>query len=291
MPNLRFAVIGGDLRQVYLANYLFTKGHTVIVYGLSHPQLLKGCIQAVNVQQLIAPNTHVVLPLPVTKDGVHLFITQTEQTFSIEQLKELITISNPIYCGVMPKELSAFCEYRHIPYYDLMADSAVAIRNGIATAEGAIAHAVFESNATLHQSNALVVGFGRCGKVLAHKLAGLDAHVTISARKPCELALAESYGYKAIHANRLKRNIGRFPFIFNTVPAPILTSDLLSKLSSNTVIIDIASVPGGTDFNYAKKHNICAKLCLGIPGKTAPKTSGEILAEAILNHSFSGGNS
>lgn len=288
MPNLRFAVIGGDLRQVYLANYLFTKGHTVIVFGLQHPQLLSGCIQAVNVQQLIAPNTHVVLPLPVTKDGVNLFISQTEQTFPIEQLKSLLTSSNPVYCGVMPKELSAFCEYLHIQYYDLMADSAVAIKNGIATAEGAIANAILESNSTLHKANALVIGFGRCGKVLAHKLAGLDAQVTVAARKPCDLALADSYGYKTVHTNRLKRNIGRFTFIFNTVPAPILTSDLLSKLVPGSVIIDIASVPGGTDFSYAKKHNINAKLCLGIPGKTAPKTSGEILAEAILNHSFSG---
>lgn len=285
MSNMRFAVIGGDLRQVHLANYLFKKGHTVIVYGIHHPQLLKGCIQAVNVQQLIVPDTHVVLPLPVTKDGTSLFI-QSDESFLIEQLKELLTMSNPIYCGVMPKELAAFCEYRHIPYYDLMADSAVAIRNGIATAEGAIAHAIFESTSTLHKSNTLVIGYGRCGKVLAHKLAGLGAYVSIAARKQCDMALAESYGYRAISTSRLKRNINRFTFIFNTVPAPVLTSDLLSKVSTDAVIIDIASVPGGTDFNYAKKHNICAKLCLGIPGKTAPKASGEILAEAILNHSF-----
>ncbi len=286
MSNLRFAVIGGDLRQVYLANYLFKKGHTVIVYGLQHPQLVKGCIPAVTIQQLISPGTHIVLPLPVTKDGVSLFISQTDQTFTIEQLKDLITTSNPIYCGVMPKELAAFCEYRHIPYYDLMADSAVAIRNGIATAEGAIAHAIFESTSNLHKSQTLVIGYGRCGKVLAHKLAGLQAYVSVAARKPCDLALAESYGFRPIPMNRLKRNISRFSFIFNTVPAPILTSDLLSKLPPNAVIIDIASVPGGTDFNYAKKHNLCARLCLGIPGKTAPKTSGEILAEAILNNSL-----
>lgn len=284
MPNLRFAVIGGDLRQVYLANYLLKKGHTVIVYGLRHPQLLSGCIPAVDIQQLISAGTQVVLPLPVTKDGVTLFISQTEQTFTIDQLKEHINATNPIYCGVMPKELAAFCEYRHIPYYDLMADGAVAIRNGIATAEGAIAHAVFESVSTLHQSPCLVVGYGRCGKVLAHKLAGIGACVSIAARKPHDLALAESYGYHAIPVSRLKRAIGKYSYIFNTVPAPVLTSDLLSKVNNRTVIIDIASVPGGTDFNYAKKHGICAKLCLGIPGKTAPQTSGEILAEAILSN-------
>lgn len=284
MPNQRFAVIGGDLRQVYLANYLLKKGHTVIVYGLRHPQLLDGCIQAADIQQLITVHTHIILPLPVTKDGITLFISQTDQTCTIEQLKEHINSTNPIYCGVMPGELAAYCEYRHIPYYDLMADCAVAIRNGIATAEGAIAHAVFESSCTLHGSHCLVVGFGKCGKVLAHKLAGFDARVSIAARKPCDLALAESYGYGTVPMSRLKRNICKFSFIFNTVPAPILTSELLSRLNPRTVIIDIASVPGGTDFNYAKKNNICARLCPGIPGKTAPRTSGEILAEAILSN-------
>lgn len=287
MPNQRFAVIGGDLRQVYLAASLFKKGHTVIVYGLKHPHLPKGCIQAASIQQLIVPDTNVVLPLPVTKDGTHLFINDSECRFSIEELLEIITPSTPLFGGVMPQELTTCCEYRNIPYYDLMADSAVAIRNGIATAEGAIAHAVFESSSTLHQSNALVIGYGRCGKVLASKLSGLKAKVHVAARKPCDLALAESYGYGIVPMNRLKRNISRFSFIFNTVPAPILTSDLLARLQPDAVIIDIASVPGGTDFTYAKKRNICAKLCLGIPGKTAPKTSGEILAEAILNHSFS----
>lgn len=284
MPNIRYAVIGGDSRQVYLANYLLKKGHTVIVYGMRHPQLLKGCIPAATPSQLITPNTHIILPLPVTKDGVHLFIPTEEETFTIEELKCLLTSSNLIFGGVIPKELASFCEYRKIPCYDLMQDSAVAVRNGIATAEGAIAHAIFESSSTLHQSRALVVGYGRCGKVLAHKLAGLGTYVSVAARTPFDLALAESYGFGAIPMNRLKRNIGRFSFIFNTVPAPILTSDLLCKLQSDTIIIDIASVPGGTDFNYAKKHNLCAKLCLGIPGKTAPRSSGEILAEAILNY-------
>lgn len=287
MSNQRFAVIGGDLRQVYLAAGLYKKGHTVIVYGLKHPHLPKGCIQTSSIEQLIAPDTNIILPLPVTKDGSHLFIQNSELKFSLEQLKDVILPSTPIFGGVMPKDLITYCEYRNIPYYDLMADSAVAIRNGIATAEGAIAHAIFESSSTLHQSNVLVIGYGRCGKVLANKLSGLKANVHVAARKPCDLALAESYGYGIVPMNRLKRNIGRFSFIFNTVPAPILTSNILTRVLPDAIIIDIASVPGGTDFAYAKKHNICAKLCLGIPGKTAPKTSGEILAEAILNHSFS----
>lgn len=286
MPNTKFAVIGGDLRQVYLANYLLKKGHSVTVYGIRHPQLFKGCVCIPCFDNMISPGTHIVLPLPVTRDGEHIFINDSEQSLTIEELKSNLTHTNPISCGVMPKELASFCKYHHIPFYDLMQDPAVATKNGIATAEGAIAHAVFESSTTLHNNPCLVLGFGRCGKLLAHKLAGFGAAVSVVARSPMDLALAESLGYGAIPIKRLKRQIGKYLFIFNTIPAPVLTGDLLIKLSTDATIIDIASVPGGTDFNFAKKHNICARLCLGIPGKTAPKASGEILAEAILEHSF-----
>lgn len=284
MANYRFIVIGGDLRQVYLANYLCAKGHSVITYGINHSQLSKSCIPASAFAQLIAPNTHVVLPLPVTKDGTNLFINDTEHPVSLEEVKECVTPENTVFGGVIPKALSADFKYRGIPFYDLMADSAVAIRNGIATAEGAIAHAVLDSCITLHHAPVLVLGYGRCGKILADKLKGMSAAVSICARNSSDLALGESLGFGIVPFSQLKRHLKKYKFIFNTIPAPVLTSSCLDKIKSDAVIIDIASVPGGTDFNYAKKKGINAKLYLGIPGKTAACTSGHILAEAILCH-------
>lgn len=283
MTPFKFLVIGGDSRQVHLANYLCQKGHSVITYGIKNTALSAECMQAGSFFKLVHPNMQVVLPLPVTKDGTNLFITGNDKPVSIEDLKNELTCCNIVFGGVIPKNLAADLNYSNISYYDLMDDSAVAIRNGIATAEGAIAHAIFESNVTLHNSKALVLGYGRCGKVLCDKLKGIGANVTICTRNPIDLALGESLGLNTIQFSKLKRNIGKFNFIFNTIPAPILTTDYLNKITPKAVIIDIASVPGGTDFNYAKKKGINAKLCLGIPGKTAACSSGEILAEAILN--------
>ncbi len=283
MATLKFLVIGGDLRQVHLANYLCRKGHSVITYGIENSALSCNCMQASTFASLVHPDMHIVLPLPVTKDGTNLFITGNEIPVTIEEFKDELQPSNTVFGGVIPKTLGADLKYLNIPFYDLMADSAVAIRNGIATAEGAIAHAIFESNITLHGSKALVLGYGRCGKVLCDKLKGIGAAVTICTRNNIDLALAESLGYSILPFSKLKRHVGKYKFIFNTIPAPVLTSDYLNKISEKTVIIDIASVPGGTDFNYAKKKGINAKLCLGIPGKTAACSSGEILAEAILN--------
>jgi dipicolinate synthase subunit A len=49
----------------------------------------------------------------------------------------------------------------------------------------------------------------------------------------------------------------------------------------HTLIIDLASKPGGTDFRYAEKRGIKALLAPSLPGIVAPKTAGQILANAL----------
>jgi dipicolinate synthase subunit A len=49
----------------------------------------------------------------------------------------------------------------------------------------------------------------------------------------------------------------------------------------HTLIIDLASKPGGTDFRYAEKRGIKALLAPGLPGIVAPKTAGQIVANVM----------
>jgi dipicolinate synthase subunit A len=74
----------------------------------------------------------------------------------------------------------------------------------------------------------------------------------------------------------------KYSYIFNTVPALILTENLLDGFSDNVMIFDIASAPGGTDFAYCRQRGIYAVNSLGIPGKEYPREAGEIIARAIL---------
>ena len=73
-----------------------------------------------------------------------------------------------------------------------------------------------------------------------------------------------------------------FDVIVNTIPAEILPNYLLDKTNA-ALIIDIASGPFGFDLEYAKTINEKSALLLGIPGKNASKTAGEILGEYV-NH-------
>ncbi|HPU63540.1 MAG TPA: NAD(P)-dependent oxidoreductase, partial [Mobilitalea sp.] len=180
-----------------------------------------------------------------------------------------------------PKEIRVICEEKGVFCYDLMDSDKVAIMNAIATAEGTIMEAIRSSNINLHKSNCLVLGYGRCGKVLAAKLKGLDANVTVAARNEDDLAYAYASGFSAVHIKDIKSLLPSFHFIFNTIPALILDQECLKNVSKDVVIIDIASAPGGVDFEYALNHGINAKLCLGIPGKVSPKTSADILVNEI----------
>lgn len=53
-------------------------------------------------------------------------------------------------------------------------------------------------------------------------------------------------------------------------------------MKRDTLIIDLASRPGGTDFDYAKEHGVNAIHALGLPGKVAPKTAGQVMADVLV---------
>ena len=71
--------------------------------------------------------------------------------------------------------------------------------------------------------------------------------------------------------------------MFNTVPTMIFDKALLMNTDSNTLIIDLASLPGGVDFETAQKFGTDAVRALSLPGKCAPKTAGEIIKTTVFN--------
>lgn len=64
----------------------------------------------------------------------------------------------------------------------------------------------------------------------------------------------------------------------NTVPARVMTEEQVERLNQDCVIIELASLPGG--FPEGEKGRVI--MAQALPGKTAPRTAGENLAEAVL---------
>lgn len=269
-----FFVLGGDVRQFYLAEKLKAKGENVEVYFKSDSNF--------SLKETLEKSDIIICPIPFTKDKENIFFTQGIEALSIEKFLSYVTSRHTIWGGNIPKYIKSQLEKRNIKYFDFMESEEISVKNAVATAEGTIAEGIRLSTKNLHNSKCLVLGYGRCGKVLAQKLKALDAHVTVGGRSDERLANAFAFGLETVNLKNLESIINKFDFIFNTVPELIVGKNLIDLMKKDVLVIDISSAPGGVDFDYCKTLGINANLCLGLPGKFSPETSANILFDAII---------
>lgn len=280
-PQLNLGIFGGDLRQVYLAEAFLKKGYHVFTYRTAAPVVHDNCIELYTLKELFDQCNVVIGPIPLTKDLVSVASANTPD-LNVSSFSRLLTKDHTLIGGIIPTQIADDCATRGIPFFDYMKDEKITILNAIATAEGTIMEAIRGSDINLHGSTCLVLGFGRCAKVLAGKLKAMDAKVIIAARSEDALAFAEATGYQTTTLINMKKILPSCQFIFNTIPALILDKTNLPCVDPKVIIIDIASQPGGVDYEYALKHNLNARLCLGIPGKVSPRSSADILFTGIV---------
>ena len=276
------AVIGGDLRQITLAKMMAADGYNVTVYGFTENIVMENIFQTDDIK-LALDNEIIILPVPVTFDGLYINTPYSENKITIKRLVSHINPLSLVFGGRISKELSDELSRKGVKHRDYMTRDELAIKNAIPTAEGAIAIAMNETSITIHNSKCLVLGYGKVGKILAKSLSALGAKTHITARKYADLALIEGHGYIPMSLNEAKNRLHDFDIIFNTVPALILNSTDLSKVSPDTLIIDLASKPGGVDFEKAKELGIKVIWALSLPGQVAPVTAGIIIKDTIYN--------
>lgn len=247
-----------DGRQMYMAQILKKKGYSVKVWR-------EGEKDTGNAQV-------VILPVPVRKVKDFSWLLQCLRNYG-----DTIEIC---LGGVFPQELVEVLQQHEIAWEDVLKNPNVARKNAIATAEGTLAELSQLMPVNIEGANVIVMGFGNCAKPIAEKLYCMGAEVSVVARNEKALSLAHYFGFMDYPMD------AEIPFsdadaVINTIPALVLTKKEIDCMRPETVILDIASAPGGCDFAYCKKRGIACKLALGLPGIYSPKTSGEILLEAM----------
>ncbi len=276
-----FGIIGGDKRQIALAESISEDGYNVYVAGFEKINFYNGIIKA-TVNDVILNSDYIILPLPVTKDYITLNAPFSETKIILnDQIAEKMK-GKKVYCGMASKLYQTSEIWEEIELYDYFEREEYMVKNAVPTAEGAIEIAMREYYGTINGSKCLVAGFGRIGKVLSSMLEGLGAKVTVSARKPKDLAWIESLGYQAVKTSKISETKG-YDLIFNTIPAMTFDAHTLALSAEDSLIIDLASVPGGVDFEAAQRMGIKSIQALSLPGKVAPKAAGEITKFTIYN--------
>lgn len=280
-----FAVVGGDLRIIKLAKILAKEGNMVYTYGLEKAEELKEIKNIIFCEKLIeaVKMVQVVIgPIPFSSDGININMPFSDGKLSIREFMHNLN-AKILIAGTIAPDVYELANDEYIEIVDIMKREELAVLNTIATAEGAIEIAIANTNKILHGSNVLVLGFGRIGKVLARKLAGLSTKVTCAARKEEDLAWIKAYGHKGININQIDKNLSEFDVIINTVPQMILTAEKLEYVKQECLLIDLASNPGGIDKKVAKEKGLQLIWALALPGKVAPTTTAEFIKDTIYN--------
>ena len=164
---------------------------------------------------------------------------------------------------------------------DFLSRDDFAILNAIPTVEGALELALREMPVTLHGAQALVIGYGRIGKLLCRHLSGLGAIVACAARRDPHFAWMKALGVRPLHTLRLDGALGGFDVIFNTVPHLVLPYARLRELPSRCLLIDLASCPGGIDFKAAERLGLRCEWALSLPGKYAPVSAAIYMRDTL----------
>lgn len=265
-----YAFIGGDLRQNYLLERFIDDGSSCITYQLP-PGNDPAVPRASSLQEALRNATHILCPIPFANNN----------PIENDSFPNMLSEEQIIYGGAIPAPLTDALSCQNITCYDYMKDEGLTQFNTIATAEGILAEAIISHPGNIHDSNCLVLGFGRCGKILANRLAALHARVTVGVRKETALTEAYSLGFSGFLLTSLTAKIAPYKLIFNTIPSQVLTASVLHAVTPGSYIFDIASAPGGVDQETAKVLPITARIFPGLPGKYAPQASADALYRFI----------
>ena len=261
------AVLSGDKRQHFINEYLTKE---------NFDSKLKNNLD-------FNGYDYIVCSTPFSRDGLYLNC-DFYSSFPVETFIDLIKPNQTVFAGSVSNAIKKIFDMKNVEIIDILQDEKVLWENAKCTAEGLIGDIILNTDFTLDNSKILIIGFGRCGINTALRLKSFNSQVTIYDHTYVHLCEALSYGFNISMYDQLKDYLGDFDIIINTVSGLVLNNNLMSYINPQCILFDISSKPYGIDAELAKKHHLSLFTCPGLPGITAPKTAGELIAKNIISY-------
>lgn len=273
-----FAIIGGDERSRFAAEYLREKGYQVCCCGLGRFDNFED----IDILTAARICDAAIFPHIPTKDGCSLFAPLSKKSIELSAAVGRALNGKRIYSGRASVLASALgLQETEIIAYDKL-ESFLA-RNALLTAEAALMLAINETEFSLYKATCLVTGYGRIGARLSKMLADMGADVIVSEPDELKAQTAAKWRYELAQPGHLEEIAPKCDIFFNTCVAQVLTDSVICKMQQHALIIDLASAPGGCDYAACDRYGIRYIKALGLPGKHSPKSAGEIIAQTIMN--------
>jgi hypothetical protein len=124
-----FLVAGGDLRQSYLAN-IIVQSSKVYALGLDKNVTDKSIITLNSIEDLNERVDYVILPLPVTNDGVNINMPFYDEKVSLYSLIPYLNHNAVIFGGKVGKE-SAIFTYKGFEVIDYLDREELSVLNAV----------------------------------------------------------------------------------------------------------------------------------------------------------------
>lgn len=285
--NRTIAVIGGDARILAAATNFASRGYEVSICGfgdtVKYPKGTKLCR---TVDKALADATMVLLPLPTTRDGYDVWCPlDPDNRITLDEVERTVAKETRVFGGKLPHDFIDKLKKRGVLVTDYYSMEEIQVYNAYITAEGALMYAMKGLDRTIKNARIAVLGYGRIGHFLTSLLLSLGADVTVLARRCESRAWAESEGARTlpIDQHSVQGLCRGYNVIFNTVPSVLIDTDILSRMSRDTLIIELASTPGGIDSVAARHFDVKVVWASSIPGKYAPVSSGEVIGSCVLS--------
>ncbi len=271
LTGSRVAVLGGDARELEIMRRASAAGAMVVAFG-THPgaarvaraEMAPGLSAAVNGADII------ICPVPLMDADDTLYAPFAAEPVRLD--REVLSTASPgalVVTGSASPALTA-CGLRVREIND---DAELAILHAIPTAEGLVRGIIEQTDFTIHGANILVLGFGPVGRAAGSLLHGMRARVSVAARQDVQLAEARVLGLTPIPFDVLADALAGRDVIVNTIPVLVLGPELLERVERRTLVVDLASPPGGVAHEAGRARGLTVIWARGQAG-SAPATAG-----------------
>ncbi|MDO4816138.1 MAG: dipicolinate synthase subunit DpsA [Bacillota bacterium] len=271
---MKYLIAGGDERMVCAAAVLAAAGNEVLSLGMEKASLPDSVRKAYEAEGADC----VILPLPAESSrGGAINAPFSRGNISISGLLDKLPENTLVCGGKISGGLKYEARIRGLPIVDYMTRPELVTGNAAITAEAALCLLMQRTDFSLFGRSALVIGYGRIGRILSDKLRALGVKTYVMSRNADSRALAEALGCIALAP---ADTLPPLDMVINTAPAPVLTT--LEALCSPCLLLELASAPGGLDSAEAFRLGHRYFAAPGLPGKYAPKTAGALIAETVM---------
>ncbi len=266
--NITLTILGGDDRMTHLATLLCKKGLSV-----KHNPCTDGDIGQID-------SNYLVLPLPLTTDGVHLNCT-AECKPELVDIINMLSSDTMVLGGCVSERVRDVLEQKGIKWRDYYQDEKLLQDNAALTAEATLQIVMQNLKNSVKSSRVLVIGSGRCGKAAAKLFKKIGAAVTLTSRKAKERIKTKLMGIKSAKTQGLMELVKKYDVIINTAPHPVLTHQVLQNIPHETLVIELASSAAGVDLQAAEELGTNLIYAPSLPGRYLPYSAAEAICNTV----------